>query len=562
MSKPHFTLKTDGSVRLAVRKSTAHASHETVGGLSPDFAERASASHGYAPAISSIFDGEKFPGGFGPTQVLTPDYWTLRARSAELFSTNLYARGLIRRLVTNEINTGLTPEAAPDEEVLGLKEGTLVEWSESTESRFGLWAQDPRVCDHKQKMTFGAIQRVARSEALVEGDVLVVMRQSQRTNLPTIELVRGSRVQTPFNVKVKDGHKITHGVETDAQGRIVAHWVTQEGADAKRVPARGEKSGRRISWLVYGTDKRLDDVRGEPLLALMLQSLKEIDRYRDSAQRKATVNSMLAMFIQKDADKMGTLPITGGAVKKGAADGTTTDGPARPHALGHIPGVVMEELQMGEKPVGFNSAGTDEKFSEFEAAVLHTVAWASEMPPEILTLAFSNNYSASQAAINEFKIYLNKIWANFGEEFCMPIYSEWLISEVYLGDCSAPGLLDAWNDTRQYATRGAWLRTDWYGQIKPSTDMGKQVKASGMLIDRALSTGAREARITTGTKFSQNIKRITRENEQLAAARRPLAEFENEFGTPVPNEAVSAQAVSADEVMSIMDDYLEERELC
>ena len=61
----------------------------------------------------SIFDGGKFLGGFGETQIQQLDYWTLRARSAQLFNENLYAKGLVRRLITNEINTGLTPEASP-----------------------------------------------------------------------------------------------------------------------------------------------------------------------------------------------------------------------------------------------------------------------------------------------------------------------------------------------------------------------------------------------------------------------------------------------------------------
>ena len=61
---------------------------------------------GYAPAVSSILDGDKFAGGFGTTNVYTHiDYWTLRERSGQLFRENLYAKGLVRRLITNEINT-------------------------------------------------------------------------------------------------------------------------------------------------------------------------------------------------------------------------------------------------------------------------------------------------------------------------------------------------------------------------------------------------------------------------------------------------------------------------
>jgi hypothetical protein len=54
-----------------------------------------------APFRYSFDDGSKFAGGFGVTELLLADYWTLRQRSSQLFEQNLYARGLIRRLVTN-----------------------------------------------------------------------------------------------------------------------------------------------------------------------------------------------------------------------------------------------------------------------------------------------------------------------------------------------------------------------------------------------------------------------------------------------------------------------------
>jgi hypothetical protein len=95
--------------------------------------------------------GTKFPGGYGPTNFLIPDYWTLRARSAEVFETNLYARGIIRCLLTNELHTGLHLEATPEERVLGFPEDGLAEWSEKTENRFAIWGKDPYLCDQNER---------------------------------------------------------------------------------------------------------------------------------------------------------------------------------------------------------------------------------------------------------------------------------------------------------------------------------------------------------------------------------------------------------------------------
>lgn len=499
-----------------------------------------------APAVNTYHDGDKFFGGFGDTKLLTTDYWTLRKRSDQLFKENLYARGLIRRLITNEINTGLTPECAPDELLIGLPEESLNDWTEEVENRFLIWGKNPEQCDWKHRATFGAIQRAARMEALISGDVLVVLRQNRQTQTPMVQLVSGAKVQTPFagDVKITSGHTIRHGVELNAQGRTVAYWVKpDDGTAPQRVPAKGPRSGRRMAWLVYGTEKRLDEVRGEPLLSLVLQSLKEIDRYRDSVQRKAVINSILAMFIKKTEDKQGTRPVTSGAVRRGQATTTDLDGGTREFNIAsQVPGLVIEELQTGEEPVLKGGEGTDTNFGAFEEAIIQSVAWANEVPPEILRLAFSNNYSASQAAINEFKIYLNKVWADWGETFCQPVYIEWLLAENLKGRVSAPGLLDAWRDPQRQDVFGAWVAADWYGSIKPSTDMKKQAQGSQLLIAEGWSNNARESRTLTGTKFSKNMKRLKRENQMKAEAMRPLAEFQQEFGQ------------SADEVAAMGED--------
>lgn len=519
-----------------------------------------SGQNSFDPFEHSLFDGGKFSGGFGPTQLQSVDYWTLRARSDQLFNENLYARGLIRRLITNEINTGLTPEAAPDEQILGVAEDSLQDWTELVENRFGLWAKNPQVCDYLKESTFGELQRTVRREALVCGDVLVVLLQDPATRLPAVQIVSGSSVQTPFELSVSGlpkGHEISHGVEKDAFGRAFAYHIRQKDGTFKRILAYGPRSGRRQAWLVFGTDKRLDDVRGQPLLAIVLQSLKEIDRYRDSAQRKAVINSILALFIKKGEDKPGTLPFTGGAVRRGSvdvSDNTTAGTPRKFNIAAQLPGLIVEELQHGEEPVLKGGEGTDTNFGLFEEVVIQAVAWANEIPPEILRLAFSNNYSASQAAINEFKIYLNLRWTKSGEELCGPVFNEWIVAEVLNRKITAPGLLEAWRDPAKHDIFSAWTSVDWYGSIKPSTDVLKQAKGSKLLVGEGWSTNARESRVTTGTKFSKNIKRLKRENQLKAEALRPLLEIEAEFGV----EKTANALASLDDIAGAVADAMAE----
>ncbi len=486
-------------------------------------------SGGYYGGYGSVrtdWDGDKFYSGFGITKDYSiVDYWKLRQRSKQLFTENLYARGLIRRLLTNEINKGLALEATPDADILKIE--NLSDWSESVERLFGVWGKLPDLCDHKMLRTFGAIQRQARMMAIVSGDVLVIIRQGA-SKLPTVELIDADHVEDPmadihWRQARARGNEITHGVEVDKNGRHVAFYVAQEDGTHLRVPARGARTGRRQAWLVYGTERMVDDVRGQSLLALVVQSLKEVDRYRDAEQRAAVINSMIAMWVKKSEDKMGTLPVTGGAVRKDTYT-TQDDSQGRKDVQfsANMPGMIMQELQTGEEPVSYDTRRPNVNFGTFEAAIINAIAWANELPPEVLTLAFQNNYSASRGAVNEFKMYLERIRTGFGEEFIDPIYQEFLVSETLIGAIDMPGFLEARRNPSLWYVYGAWVSADWSGAIKPNVDLLKEVKAYKELIDAGLITRERATRELTGMKYSKSVQQLIRENEQLAEAQQPL----------------------------------------
>ena len=177
----------------------------------------------------------------------------------------------------------------PNESILGLEDGELNDWTEDVETRFQIWGNLPSMVDFNGYKTWGQIENDCFIESLVSGDCLVVLRPSAQ-GLPKIQLISGNAVQTPIlgQFNINKSHTIVEGVELDANGNHVAYWILQDDMETyKRLPAYGTRSGRRVAWLVYATEKRLDEVRGQPILAIILQSLKEVDRYRDSAQRKA-----------------------------------------------------------------------------------------------------------------------------------------------------------------------------------------------------------------------------------------------------------------------------------
>ena len=85
----------------------------------------------------------------------------------------------------------------------------------------------------------------------------------------------------------------------------------------------------------------------------------------------------------------------------------------------------------------------------------------------------------------------------------------------------ADGFLEAWRNN-DWLTYGAWLDSDWSGAIKPSVDRVKDVKAYEGMAKNGWITRDRASKELTGTKFSNNVKRLQKENEQLVSALEPL----------------------------------------
>lgn len=178
--------------------------------------------------LDSVFDGQKFYGGFGVTKDYTYiDYYSLRKKSIQLFTENPYARGAIRRIVQNEINAGLTLEANAVPGITGLTEDEATKWDQISETDWNLWANDPLQCDFKKQNTMGELARKCRMTALISGDCLNVLRINKITGLPMLQLIDGEKIKTPIGKGIlSNGNRIIHGVELDKYDRQVAYHVT------------------------------------------------------------------------------------------------------------------------------------------------------------------------------------------------------------------------------------------------------------------------------------------------------------------------------------------------
>lgn len=493
------------------------------------------------------WDGSKFFGSLSPVSEWTfVDYWTLRKRSLALFKKNMYAKGVIRRLLNNEIHTGIIASPTPMGSVIwkGMddesRENLVAEWGEQLETEFSLYAETPTVFDWGKKLTFSSFQETVRFESLISGDGIIISRIDNKTGLPRWQWVNGDHIVSPESYNLREEHYILHGVEFDRWGKKCAfHIRTMVNGEFQyeRIPVRGEKSGRLISWMVYGTEHFVDDVRGEPFLADSVYILKDLDRTRDAEVRASLVNAMIPIFFKHSKDAISVPRPSAGVALKGASGAVVPPTASRPATTpGGIilpdgydvepptkkidiwnPGTVAD-LDSDEDVVSFNTNRPNVNYAAFEKAIVSVLSWSHGIPPEILMLEFNNNYSASRQANNEFVVYLSKFYKSFGETVCQNIYNAFLEQAVLTGQLALPGFMKAYGDPTKWRTVSAWEKCAWIGLNRPAVDRLKEVQASEKALDNMLTTFDIEARSVSGLSIDQIIQTQKREIAKMARA--------------------------------------------
>jgi len=495
--------------------------------------------------INELWNGEKFPGSFGVTKLFEcVDYWTLRKRSEQLFKENIYAKGIVRRLLRNEIYTGLVADASINGTICFPKldpidaEDLAIKYSETLTEHFKLYGESADVFDYRKQLTFGEWQKQVRFESLICGDGIIVSRINKATNLPCWDFINGNHIKDPTDYTPRNGNTITHGVERNAQGQHVAYHVEviRDGKlHMERIPVRGEKSGRLIAKMVYGTEYMLDEVRGEPLLSCILYMLKELDRYRDAEARAAVVNAMLALFVKKNTNSpLGSRPTDSLARLQNKEPVQPQNAPKMPprDIRGMQPGTIFDDLAPGEEIQSFQTNRPNVNYKAFEEAILAGICWALEIPPEIVQLRFQSNYSASRQANNEFEVYLKAQSQKNALQFCQPVYEEFVIQSALNQQIDVPGLISACFDTARWKERSAWLSCSWTGLNRPAVDPLKEVDASYLALDAGLSTYDIECRRISGLSFRQVMQRRKREEDFMQKIGFTPKANENNNGEP------------------------------
>lgn len=449
------------------------------------------------------------PTSGSPKEDIDDNLETLRERSRDLYmGAAPIATGAIKTLRTNVIGSGLKLKSRLDTETLKISEEKAEELEKEIEKEFLLWSES-KLCDAERKNNFYELQQLAFLSQLLSGDAFVLLPLIKKMGFPyeiSIQLIESDRVKTPPD---KMGDKnIISGVEYGKYGEAKAYYIAKKHPKSEnalfnnsyvRVPAYGEKTGE-INVIHLMESERPGQTRGVPILASVIEPLKQLGRYTDAELMAAVISGMYTIFIETQAENYEE-PLLGESLPE-----YERIDDADPNTIEIGNGSVVQ-LAPGEKANATNPGRPNTAFDGFISSICRQVGTALEVPYELLVKQFNSSYSASRAALLEaWKMFkMRRSWIK--DDFCQPIYEAWLTEAVLKGRINLPNFF---SDPR---IKKAYCTSEWSGPTQGQIDPLKEVVAATRRVEEGFSTRSRETIELTGGDYYANIKQLQKENK-------------------------------------------------
>lgn len=476
--------------RVAARRLMARQSMALVGGYNGARRDKASMAGWHTRAGS-------------PDSDIIQDLPTLRERCADLERNAPVAAAVIGTNCTHVVGTGLSCNPQIDGDFLGLTPEEVAAWQAGTKRRFKSWAASPD-CDLARHLNFYALQEQALRGAMSRGDIFAVTPRVQRQGgKPTlaIQMAEADRVANPGGTS--NTATLTEGIEhSSATGEALRYHVLDQhpgdlraaGRTGRWIDARGGRTGRRNVLHLF-KQLRPGQRRGVPMLAAVIEPIKQITRYTEAELEAAVVSGLFAVFLKMDPQAFEDLF---------SAESQTEILSNASKWSGEMEGGKAINLLPGEEPVTSNPGRPNAQFDPFVASCMKQIGMAIGMPYEVLVMAYQSSYSAAKGALlTAWRFFMG--WRDWlATVFCQPVYELWLADEVAEGRIAAPGFF------ADPVVRSAWCGATWVGDGPGSLDPLKDANAAEKRCALGISTLQAESLLHDGvdweTKHRQTVE--------------------------------------------------------
>ena len=443
---------------------------------------------------------------------ILPKLQSMQAASRDLANNAPVGRAALRRATTNAVGGGLTLQSRVDRNFLNISDEQANAWERTAEREFRLWS---KYCDASRTQNFREMQGLVFYNALLSGDIFGLLPYIKHKDSPyqlRVKLIEADNCINPLNLL--DSNKTAGGIEVDGNGAPVKYFFKRSQpldpvnlsplvySNVVGVPAFGARSGRpNVIHVFY--KERPGQRRGVPLLAPVMEQLKQISRLSEAELMAALIAAFFTVFVKSDTPGVGLAGSIDESLQVADPDSTENPDDANIYEMGA--GNILE-MDEGQSIDIADPKRPNEKFAPFFEALTKEIGAAIEIPFEQLLLHFSSSYSASRAALLEaWKFYRNRReW--LANKFCVPVYDAFLVEAITSGRLQAPGFF------QDLAVREAWSGSSWGGPGQGQIDPIRETKAAILRVNNYLSTFEEERVEIKGGDWEGTINRASRED--------------------------------------------------
>jgi len=432
------------------------------------------------------FNGEKNLGEIGPLRNYSLDYDALRIRSFQSYLESEISKTVLDKFTLWNVSKGLKLQSNPDKIALE-SEGITINpelFNAVTEARFAVWAKS-KYSTFSGNDNLHEIAKEAFKNSKIGGDVLVILRLVNNT--VNVQLIDGAHVQSPnygtdFSpAKTAEGNFIKHGIEMSPSGKHVAYWIRTETLKYERIEAVNSATGLKQAFLVYGSKFRINNHRGMPLIAVCLETVKKLERYKEATVGSAEERQKIAYQIVHDQHSTGESPLVSAMARANDMDGDSEHLPKDINAkeLANTVAATTNK-QTFNMPIGSELKALESKnelfFKEFYSTNADIICSAVGIPPNVAFSIYNDSFSASRAATKDWEHTITVNRDNFSMQFYQEIYNFWLHFEILKNKIQAPGYLVSYYANNWMAVE-AYRNARFTGPMFPHIDPLKEVNA-------------------------------------------------------------------------------------
>jgi lambda family phage portal protein len=408
----------------------------------------------------------------------------LIARSRDLDRNTGIAAGAFQTVLDNVIGISLRLSAWPDYRALG-KDATWAQtWAQQVESLWRSWA-DTTTIDVAGKLTFTGLTTLVYRSVLQNGEALALPLWMPRTESPwrtCVQLVDSDRLSNPGNMTPT--LTLRGGVEMDTYGKPLAYYVRKISTwpglffpalggiagEWERIPTTTPWGRKRVLH-IYPID-RIDQTRGKPLLAPVMEQFRMLDSYQRAELQSAIVNALVAAVIETPLDPSTLAEMVGGDANAYLA--------AKSEYRVQLEGGTVFPLYPGDTMKPFAPDRPASQFPNFCEFVMRQIGLSVGLPYEQVMKDFSKTtYSSARAALLESWRYFTTRRSWLAAYWSQPIYELWFEEAV------AAGLIDA---PDYYAMKPFYTRAKWIGPGRGWIDPVKEAEAAQLRMAAGIST--------------------------------------------------------------------------